>query len=543
MNRNYWRSLFVLFSLVCHAPLAKAAPSFAIQPAVSTNLLGNPLQLALYQDGQPAVDPVGYQWTRRGTNLVDNDRITGSSTAVLSFSAVDLTDTGSYVLNFTNVVGTNVSRLFATGMVYVISMPEIVGELTTQTRGADVTFTVNATGGLLSYQWTWQGVDIPGATNSTLQFTNAYLNASGGYYNVRVSNPANPQGVTAANSLLFLKPAPNGTYQGLFYPATNAAPESIGFFEASVSSSKSTFSGKLVIGTQKYPFSGAFQPDHSAEVAVKRKTGGPLHLTMQLLTTNNLPQIFGSVEDPGWASSLWATRVDFTGKAASPLQGRYTLSLQNTNTSPSVPNGDCCATVVINKKGWVTLEGKAADSSKMSQSAGLSPVGDWPLYVSLNKERGRVAGWVRVQKQTSGSISGGPVVWVKDPGPDSFYPDGFGLLLQPMGSTFTKPITNSILNFTNGVTSLYGGDLFSGNDPTWSFIRLSITPPTVLTPEKSPESLQLEVKAATGWIDGHFKDLVTGRRASIWGVVLQQQSMARGFFTSTNTAGAFAITK
>ncbi len=53
--------------------------------------------------------------------------------------------------------------------------------------GADVTFSVAATGCQLSYQWRFNGTDIPGATTNTCLLTNVTL-ASAGSYSVVITN-------------------------------------------------------------------------------------------------------------------------------------------------------------------------------------------------------------------------------------------------------------------------------------------------------------------------------------------------------------------
>src|SRR5262249_54456726 len=114
----------------------------------------------------------------------------------------------------------------ATSTVYVIAQPAIQ-DVATATSGASVSFTVLATGGLLSYQWLWQGQTLAGATNSALVFSNAYASASAGYYTVLVTNQLG-SATSAPPGLLFTKPTPAGTYQGIFFDDTNLALDSSG---------------------------------------------------------------------------------------------------------------------------------------------------------------------------------------------------------------------------------------------------------------------------------------------------------------------------
>jgi len=75
--------------------------------------------------------------------------------------------------------------------VHVIEPPAIVQQPAGQSIavGADVTFTVVATGNLLRYQWRLNGVNLPGATSDTLAITGVQPSDAGDY-SVVVYNPA-----------------------------------------------------------------------------------------------------------------------------------------------------------------------------------------------------------------------------------------------------------------------------------------------------------------------------------------------------------------
>lgn len=542
MNRRSVLAGFFLcaWSMSAHCV---AAANFAIEPSASTNLNGQTLVLSLLQDGGPLIDAAGFLWRRGGEVLANDGRISGAETDVLTVESLNFEDAGTYTVALTNMANPEEPvPVTASAQVHVVGQPGITGELRTETKGTDITFSVVATGGLLSYQWLWQGAELPGATTATLRFTNAFANANAGYYNVRVSNPANPAGIIAPAALLVTKPTPPGKYQGIFYEDEGVAAESTGFFQFALSASQRAFSGRLTLGSESFPFSGKFSPEHLAEVEVARKTREPLLLSMQLLTINNTPQVVGKVAGDGWNSSLLAHRLHFSKAIPTSLAGRYTLALVNTNTSTAAPNGDVVGTLMVGDNGGIVFAGKAADGSRLSQKAGLSRNGDWPLYI-VNKPRGLVAGWLRIARQTGGSIHGGNIAWLKDAGPDALYPEGFGLLLQPVGSTYIAPTTNSILTASSFVASIYGGDLFLDSEPFWTFIPVALRAPLKFVPHKSPERLSLSVKRATGLASGAFTDITTGRRTPITAVVLQQQTSMRGFFLSTNAAGAFTLTR
>ena len=506
-----------------------------IDPPVSTNLAGSAIILSATQDVQSVA--FDYQWIKDGIALVDDDRIFGSLTPTLTIADSQLLDAGTYTVSLSL---TGALQATASSLVYVVAAPAIQS-LDAITTGTTVTFSANATGGLLSYQWSWQGQPIPGATNSVLSFPDAYADASAGFYSVSITNPVGATNFSGAG-LLFTKPTPSGTYQGLFFDTNNVTPESSGFFQYTLSASKRSFSGKIILGVKTYPFSGAFSLAHDSQVLVPRRNDAPLTLQLQLVTTNDTPQVFGTLTDGNWLAEVRGNRLYFSSKIPTTLAGRYTLSLLNTNIDQLVPNGSGYGAVLILKNGTVALSGQAGDGTAISQSCGLSRLGDWPLHVSMFKGRGRLIGWLLVSQQAGSSIQSDGVAWVKAAGPDKSYPNGFAnVMLQPTGSTFIRHTNTSVISFTNGVAVFSAGDLFSDNFALFDFVKVLIPHQNTFVAEQSVENLRLSVNAGTGIMTGHFVDPVTGLTDSIKGIVLQQQNYARGFFLGTNASGCFTL--
>jgi len=533
--------------LLCLAWLSAWAPNrlvadttFSIVPPATTNMVGDTIQLSLQRTGDDS-QTFAFQWSKDGTNLVDGDRLNGTQTPTLIISPAQMGDAGTYSLSFSNVVSTNIVLVTVQSQVYLIDTPHI-DDLYMQSIGAGVRFTVVASGGLLSYQWIWQGQDILGATNSILNYADAYTMANAGYYAVRVSNPVEPGGVTSdPNALRLTKPTPSGTYQGLFYQDGEVTTDSCGFFQYTLSASKRTFSGKITMGASSYSFSGTFSPEHDSSVTVSRKDGPPLAMKLQLLTLNNTPQVTGSVSDGNWTVPLLGNRLYFGSQNPTPLAGAYTLVLRNTNSPGNVPNGSSYGAVVIQKSGQITFNGKTADGSAVSQSCGLARYGDWPLYLRPNKNQGRLIGWLTVTNKASGSIGGGNIDWIKDADGNPVYPQGFSIALQPLGSTYVKPGTNSVLRMTNGVAGFFGGNLSDPSSATWDYVKIAIKPPASFKAEESTEGVKLSVNKANGVLSGSFVSLATGVRTPIYGAILQQQNAGGGYFLSTNASGAFTL--
>jgi hypothetical protein len=295
------------------------------------------------------------------------------------------------------------------------------------------------------------------------------------------------------------------------------------------------------MGETSYRFSGAFSPTHDCSVTVPRTDGPALTVKLQLLTLNNTPEVTGEVSDGNWTVPLLGNRLYFSSKNPTPLTGKYTLVLQNTNGASSVPNGSSYGAVVIQKSGQVTFNGRTADNSAVNQSCGLSRSGEWPLYLRANNNRGRLIGWLLVEQKTGSSIRGENVEWVKDPTAEELYPEGFSILLKPRGSTYVKPLDGPVLGMTNGIAGFYGGDLSSEYSATWDYVKVALKPPAAFEAEAGAEGVRLSINIGKGLLTGSFVSIATGVRTPIRGAVLQQQNAAYGFFFSTNASGAFTL--
>jgi alpha-tubulin suppressor-like RCC1 family protein len=138
-----------------------------------------------------------YQWRRDG-----ND-IPGATNTLLTLTNTQPTDAGVYTVVVTDSNGSVVSD---PALLTVVAAPFIFRQPASQTNHlyGTVTFLVGADGTApYSYQWQFEGTNIPGATNQILRFTPTSLGQSG-RYSVVVSNPLGS--VTSSNALLTLSP-------------------------------------------------------------------------------------------------------------------------------------------------------------------------------------------------------------------------------------------------------------------------------------------------------------------------------------------------
>ncbi len=126
--------------------------------------------------------PFSYQWRRDGAV------VTGETTNTLTFASVAESHQGSYEVTVTNAVGS------VTSSPVMVTVNDPVAILQ-QPRGGTVS--LGSSLGLavvvsgtdpITYQWRRDGVDLPGATDSTY-LVEALTESATGIYSVRVSNP------------------------------------------------------------------------------------------------------------------------------------------------------------------------------------------------------------------------------------------------------------------------------------------------------------------------------------------------------------------
>jgi hypothetical protein len=118
-----------------------------------------------------------YQWRKNGANLANGSGISGATSNVLTLTAVTTNSSGNYTLTATNIFGattTNVANLTVVLPAAIAS--STVTNRTIQCGSNNLAFTVTATGTPpLNYQWSYDGMPIPGATANSYSVTNLHL--------------------------------------------------------------------------------------------------------------------------------------------------------------------------------------------------------------------------------------------------------------------------------------------------------------------------------------------------------------------------------
>jgi len=179
-----------------------SSPVIIVQPTNQAMGVGETATFSVTAIG---IAPLSYQWQINGTNLVDGGNptnrpiISGSTTNVLTISAVEVTNSGNYTVIVTNIAGSVTSSnavLTVTNFATVISP-----QPTSQTVGVGSTVEFSIGGQAQTpffLQWLKNGTNlvdgtnisgsiISGSTNNPLTIINAQTNDSGTYWIV-VSN-------------------------------------------------------------------------------------------------------------------------------------------------------------------------------------------------------------------------------------------------------------------------------------------------------------------------------------------------------------------
>src|SRR5207244_3828725 len=147
------------------AVLTVTTPVSAVGPKDQTNCLGSTVTLSTEASG---TGPISYQWNKGGMNIA------GATNSSLVLGNVTQNDAGTYcvlVRGACNSVS-NCAVLTVTTPVSAVGPKD-----QTNCLGSTVTLSTVASGtGPLSYQWNKGGMNIAGATNSSLVLENVTQN-------------------------------------------------------------------------------------------------------------------------------------------------------------------------------------------------------------------------------------------------------------------------------------------------------------------------------------------------------------------------------
>ena len=325
--------------------------------------------------------------------------------------------------------------------------------------------------------------------------------------------------------------APAGTYTGLFSPASGSTVSNTGYCQFAVAT-KGGFSGYFLTGATRHSISGQFDAGGGFTKTINVSGQSPWTVTLNLNLSGG-EVMWGTISNGAWTAALSGYKSVFNAtKDPATLAGDYTMIFEAGNGSTALPEGDGYAYVTISKAGAVALSGYLADGSKIAPSATLSPYEQWPLYSSLYGGAGSVSGWVSVNG--SGAISGN-VVWIKPAAASGNYPGGFTFSTTASGGLYAKSNAISSTNFTKAV---FSGGAFPGGFTN----QISIGSNYKVTNHTS-NKLTMTFYPATGIFQGTVVNpAAAGSKAMPFGgILLPNQSAARGYFLDANQSGTFTL--
>lgn len=190
-------------------------PQITLQPNSASVFIGTAVSFAALA---ASPDPVSFQWLHDGTP------IDGATANTLSLSNVQAADAGGYTFTAFNVFG--VGRSAVATLTVLDSAPAILQQPVSKviSRTLSNQFSVRVEGSLpISFQWQFQGTNLPGATASALPIPFAQPSQAG-VYQVTIGNHLGS--VTSAPVVLEVPPLISwpdfGGYGALPFGLTNA---------------------------------------------------------------------------------------------------------------------------------------------------------------------------------------------------------------------------------------------------------------------------------------------------------------------------------
>ncbi len=180
-------------------------PTIITQPSNQTVCEGNSAVFSVVATGTALT----YQWRKGLINLINGGNISGATTATLTINPASIADAAS---NYNVVVsGSSAPSVTSINVSLIVNTaPTITSQPSNQIAciGSSVTFTVAATGTVLTYQWRKglvnliNGASISGATTASLTINPVALTDAALNYNVIISGACLPDAISNNVSLI-----------------------------------------------------------------------------------------------------------------------------------------------------------------------------------------------------------------------------------------------------------------------------------------------------------------------------------------------------
>jgi hypothetical protein len=365
--------------------------------------------------------------------------------------------------------------------------------------------------------------------------------------------------VTASNSVgsdfvvdrqLRVEPLPGavvGTYTGIVARSPALTPPATGFVDTNfglggridlTTTTKGTYSGKLLLGATTYSFKGALNSNAlapnqaTATATITRSKLTPLTLTFTLDAVDNLLKS-ASVTDGTSTAAISGWRSTWVKTSTVPLpaaayEGYYTLgldipsALNGTAMHSDIPQGSGYGSfTVAGATGKLTVSGRLSDGTSYTSATFVGPTGQVLVYRTIYaaNARGSILGQLGITAAIGNNPQNtvaGTVNWWRPATPGTSgrtYAAGFDPMdLTAVGSRYTPPVSpNIVLDLNNTVNSANGRvNMVEANVenalpvPTFTDFNVSSTHKT-LPFSANGRGVTLKITPKTGVVTGSFK--------------------------------------
>ena len=197
-------------------------------------------------------------------------------------------------------------------------------------------------------------------------------------------------------------PAVKGSYAGLVTNPNGVLPDNSGYFTLTVGAS-GQFTGKVLLGGARYPFSGAFDLTGEATVQVRSTVSWGLRLRIDLAGGET---VTGSLSAGAWVSDITASRNTFSAvKNPAQQAGVRPFELHQADSlNTAAGNGSGR----IFRSGVTLVKGRLADNRAFGTASSLGRAGNFPFFVSRSRGTEIIIGWLSfpagVEQATAGTV-------------------------------------------------------------------------------------------------------------------------------------------
>ncbi len=338
---------------------------------------------------------------------------------------------------------------------------------------------------------------------------------------------------SGAGGITNLAALPRGIFNGLILRTNDILPERSGRFQLTVKDSLN-YSGYFVVGAQRTAFSGRFNAAGHSALLLRQ---GAWAIQLELVPETDIVRgTVTSYRGGGWSSDLFGYRAGYSRtNHAVGLAGTYTMRLPG-STDPNVATaGNGYAALTVDLHGKVSLSGALADGQVLLQNTLVASNGDWPVYLSLDRQQGVLIGWLKFASPTNSEPTG-TLTWIK--ARRAFFPNGFAAELDVIGSRYTPPASTApLLTWNEGLLSASGGNLIEAATNQFTLSNLG----ELMENDGPLTRVTLNLTRKNGVFRGQFYHPVGRRVVKYSGVVLQNLDYGAGYFLGLDQGGLIRL--